>query len=56
MEKSKVTTQTEKEMEEFMKLNKDILFKRSSQQVGSRVDETIKDKRHTIDGKFTNVS
>ncbi len=56
MEKNKVTTSTEKEMEEFIKLNSDILFKKTSQEVGSRVNETFKEKRKTIDGKFTKVN
>jgi hypothetical protein len=55
MEKGKVTTKIDQELEEFMKMNKDILYKRISQDVGSRVDEGNKDKRRAIDGKFTKV-
>ena len=51
IEKSRVDT----EMEEFMKNNKNILFKKTSQQIGSRVDEGNKDKRKAIDGSFTKV-
>jgi len=45
----------DKEIEEFMKNNKDVLFKKSSQEVGSRVEEGNKDKRRAIDGAFTKV-
>ena len=55
MEKGKVTTKIDQELEEFMKMNKDVLYKRISQDVGSRVDEGNKDKRRAIDGKFTKV-
>jgi len=55
MEKGKIVTKTDQELEEFMKMNKDIIFKRTSQDIGSRVDEGNKDKRRAIDGKFTKV-
>jgi hypothetical protein len=55
MEKKRILTQTEKELEEFIKQNKDILFKKTSDEVGSRVSEGNKDKRRAIDGKFTKV-
>ena len=55
MDRSKVTTEIDKEMEEFMKKNKDVLYKRVSEDVGSRVNEGSKDKRMAIDGKFTKV-
>lgn len=40
---------------EFMKLNKEILYKKTSQDVGSRVNEGTNDKKRFIDGKFTKV-
>lgn len=55
MEKSKVTTEVDKELEEFMKQNKDVFYKKTSDEVGSRVKEGNKDKRKAIDGKFTKV-
>lgn len=48
-------TNTDKELEEFMKQNKDVLYKRISQEIGSRVDEGDKDARKVSDGKFTKV-
>ena len=55
MEKSNNQNSIDKEMEEFMKQNKNVLYKRISQNIGSRVDEGSKDKRRAIDGKFTKV-
>jgi hypothetical protein len=55
MEKGKIVTKTDQELEEFMKMNKDILYKKTSMDVGSRVSEGNKDKRKAIDGKFTKV-
>jgi hypothetical protein len=55
MEKGKIVTKNDQELEEFMKMNKDILYKKTSMDVGSRVDEGNKDKRRAIDGKFTKV-
>ena len=53
MEKSKINqkTETDKDLEEFMANNANILYKRVSQDVGSR-NEGNKDKKHTIDGNF----
>jgi hypothetical protein len=51
IEKSKVDT----EIEEFIKNNKNVFYKKTSQQVGSRVSEGNKDKRKAIDGSFTKV-
>jgi hypothetical protein len=56
MDKTKVTTDVDRELEEFMKANKDVLYKRISSDIGSRVDEGNKDKRKAIDGKFTKVN
>ncbi len=55
MEKTKYVTQTDKELEEFMKQNKDVFFKKTSNEIGSRVNEGNKDKRKAIDGTFTKV-
>ena len=57
MEKSKENTKTEIDLqiEEFMKIHKDILYKKNSQDIGSRVNEDTKEKRKAIDGKFTKV-
>ena len=51
IEKSKVDV----EIEEFIKNNKNILYKKTSQQIGSRVAEGNKDERKAIDGSFTKV-
>ncbi len=40
---------------DFMQQNKNILYKRTSEDLGSRVNEGNKDKRRAIDGKFTKV-
>ncbi len=48
-------TQTEKEMEEFLKQNADVIFKKSSSQIGSRVQEKTENERVVIDGGFTKV-
>ena len=55
MEKSRklVKTDLDKEKELFMKQNADIFYKRTSQEIGSRVDEGGKDPRHVSDGSFT---
>jgi hypothetical protein len=57
MDQSKVSEKTKinAEIEEFIKNNKDVLFKKSSQEVGSRVSEGNKDQRKSIDGAFTKV-
>ena len=55
MEKGKDATNIDQEIEEFMKMNRNILFKKTSQDIGSRVDEGNKDTRRAIDGKFTKV-
>jgi len=43
------------EIEEFMRNNKEVLYKKSSQELGSRVSEGNKDQRKAIDGTFTKV-
>lgn len=55
MEKSKINqkTSTDKELEDFMTQNANILYKKVSQDVGSRVNEINNDKKYTVDGKFT---
>jgi hypothetical protein len=55
MEQSKTQQKStvDKELEEFMKQASDILYKRTSQEVGSRVNEGGKDPKKTSDGSFT---
>ena len=55
MEQSRAINKTDldKEREEFMRQNADIFYKRTSQEVGSRVNEGSKDPRFTSDGSFT---
>ena len=55
MEKSRTLHKTDldKEREEFMKANAGIFYKRTSEEIGSRVDEGSKDPRYTSDGTFT---
>ena len=48
-------TQTEKEMEEFLKQNADVIFKKSSAKIGSRIQENTDNERIVIDGGFTKV-
>mmetsp|Transcript_17480 Transcript_17480/g.18143 ORF Transcript_17480/g.18143 Transcript_17480/m.18143 type:complete len:85 (+) Transcript_17480:1-255(+) len=49
MEKS----ETEKEIEAFIKENSDMLYKQTSEDIGSRWKEAGKDKKLAKDGKFT---
>jgi len=49
-------TQTEKEMEEFLKQNADVVYKRSSNKIGSRVEELTDNEKKVIDGGFTKVN
>ena len=44
------------EEKNFMQLNKHILYKKTSEEFGSRVSEGNKDKKRYMDGKFTKVS
>jgi hypothetical protein len=53
--KTNVKTHVDKELEEFMKQNADVLYKKTSEEVGKRVNEGNKDTRRAIDGKFTKV-
>jgi hypothetical protein len=54
--KSKVTkTQTEKELEDFIKQNKDIIYKRTSDDIGKRQQEGGKQEKLVNDGAFTKV-
>lgn len=48
-------TQTEKEMEEFLRQNADVVYKKSSAKVGSRIHEKTDNERVVIDGGFTKV-
>ncbi len=51
IEKSKIDA----EIEEFIKNNKEVLYKKSSEEVGSRVQEKNREKTKAIDGNFTKV-
>lgn len=53
--KTFVKTDIDKELEQFIKENTDVLYKRQSEEFGKRVDEGNKDKKFTVDGKFTKV-
>lgn len=55
MEKSRKLEKTELDLqkEKFLKDNADIFYKRTSQEIGSRVNEGSKDPRHVSDGSFT---
>jgi len=48
-------TQTEMEMEEFLKNNADVVYKKSSSKIGSRIEEKMDNERIVIDGGFTKV-
>lgn len=54
--KAPAKTQTEKEMEEFLRQNSDIVYKKSSSTIGSRVGENADYERIVIDGGFTKVN
>ena len=57
MEKTKVTkTQTEKEMEEYLRQNKDNFYKKSSSKIGSRIQESPDIERIAINAGFTKVN
>jgi hypothetical protein len=45
----------DKEFEEFIKENRNILYKRTSDEIGKRQDEGGKQEKHVNDGKFTKV-
>lgn len=55
MEKSRklVKTDLDLQKEQFMKENADIFYKRTSQDIGSRVNEGSNEPRHVSDGSFT---
>lgn len=48
-------TQTEKEMEEFLRQNADVVYKKSSAKIGSRINELTDNERIVIDGGYTKV-
>ena len=45
--------QTQDEINDFIKQNAGLLYKNISTDIGSRVDEGGKEKKKTLDGKFT---
>jgi hypothetical protein len=48
-------TQTEMEMEEFLKNNAEVVYKKSSSKIGSRIEEKMDNERIVINGGFTKV-
>ena len=55
MEKKRplVYTEIDKERDEYIRANKDIFYKISSSEIGSRVNEAPKEKKYVSDGSFT---
>lgn len=55
MEKKKPLeyTDLDRQRDEFIKMNKDIFYKLSSEEIGSRVHEAPEEKRYRSDGSFT---
>ncbi len=51
-----MNTQTDLEINDFIKQNMNVLYKKTSDDIGSRNKEGGKEHKHTIDGKFTKVS
>ena len=49
-------TQTEKDMEEFLKKNADVVYKKTSAEIGSRIHENKNNERIVIDGGYTKVN
>ena len=46
-------TDIDRQRDEFIKQNKDIFYKVSSNEIGSRVNEAPKEKKYVSDGSFT---
>lgn len=46
---------TDDEINQFIKENSKLLYKQTSNDVGSRVADGGKEKKFTLDGKFTKV-
>ena len=56
MDQNKVSkTQTELDMEEYLRQNKETFYKKSSAEVGSRIQESQEVKRLAINSGFTKV-
>ena len=53
--KKVIKTQTELDMEEYLKNNKDTFYKKSSSKVGSRIQESDDIERIAIHAGFTKV-
>jgi hypothetical protein len=49
-------TPTEKEMDEFLRQNSSVVYKKSSSKIGSRIEEKTDNERIVIDGGFTKVN
>ncbi len=56
MESKFTKTETEKELEDFIKQNKNIIYKRTSDDIGKRQDEGGKQEKFVNDGGFTKVN
>lgn len=50
------STPADEEINNFIKENSNIIYKKISNDIGSRYKEGGKEHKHTIDGKFTKVS
>ena len=46
-------TDLDRQRDEYIKANKDIFYKVSSKEIGSRVDEAPNEKKYVSDGSFT---
>ena len=55
MEKKRplVYTEIDKQRDEYIRANKDIFYKITSSEIGSRVNEAPKEKKYVSDGSFT---
>ena len=51
-----INSKIDKEFEEFLKENRNILFKRTSDEIGKRQQEGGKQEKFVNDGKFTKVN
>ncbi len=46
-------TDLDKQRDEYIRANKDIFYKVTSKEIGSRVDEALPEKKYVSDGSFT---
>jgi len=52
---NRFNSEIQKELEDFIKENSKILYKRTSDEIGKRQHEGGKQEKHVNDGKFTKV-